>query len=83
MAHVGAVRVPVLVYQPFPLGGVCVSCADVLRLQMLQLAVDVVAVSHFCRSAVKPLRKTKKNKVQLQILLMSKKSSAFKLKRKI
>lgn len=46
MSHVGAVRVSVLVHQPFPLGGVCVPCANVLRLQVLQLAVDVVTVRH-------------------------------------
>lgn len=32
MSHVGAVRVSVLVDQPFPFAGVGVSCADVLRL---------------------------------------------------
>lgn len=46
MSHVGAVRVPVLVHQPFPLAGVGVSRADVLGLQMLQLTVDVVSVRH-------------------------------------
>lgn len=46
MSHVGAVRVPVLVDQPFPLAGVSVSRADVLGLQMLQLTVDVVSVRH-------------------------------------
>lgn len=48
MSHVGAVRVSMLVDQPFPLAGVCVSCADVLGLKMLQLTVDVVSVCH-CR----------------------------------
>lgn len=46
MSHVRAVRVPVLVDQPFPLAGVSVSRADVLGLKMLQLAVDVVSVRH-------------------------------------
>lgn len=46
MSHVGAVRVPVLVDQPFPLAGVSVSRTDVLGLQMLQLTVDVVSVRH-------------------------------------
>lgn len=46
MSHIGAVRVPVLVDQPFPLAGVSVSRADVLGLQMLQLTVDVVSVRH-------------------------------------
>lgn len=46
MSHVGAVRVSVLVHQPFPLAGVGVSRADVLRLEMLQLTVDVVSVRH-------------------------------------
>lgn len=46
MSHVGAVRVPVLVDQPFPLAGVSMSRADVLGLQMLQLTVDVVSVRH-------------------------------------
>lgn len=48
MTHVGAVRVSVLVHQPFPLGGVGVTGADVLGLQMFQLTVDVVAVGHVC-----------------------------------
>lgn len=46
VAHVGAVGVAVLVYQPLPLGGIGVARADVLGLQVLQLAVDGVAVSH-------------------------------------
>lgn len=46
MAHVGAVGVAVLVHQPFPLGGVGVARTDVFRLQVLQLAVDGVAVRH-------------------------------------
>lgn len=46
MSHVGAVRVPVLVDEPFPLAGVSVSRADVLGLQMFQLTVDVVSVRH-------------------------------------
>lgn len=46
VAHVGAVRVAVLVHQPLPLGGVGVARADVLGLQVLQLAVDGVAVRH-------------------------------------
>lgn len=46
MSHVGAVGVSVLVNQPLPFAGVCVTCADVLGLKMLQLAVDVVTVCH-------------------------------------
>lgn len=46
VSHVGAVRVSVLVDQPFPLTGVGVSSADILRLKMLQLTVDVVSVRH-------------------------------------
>ena len=46
VSHVGAVGVPVLVHQPLPLAGVCVTRPDVLGLQMLQLTVDVVAVGH-------------------------------------
>lgn len=46
MSHVGAVGVPVLVDQPFPLAGVSMSRTDVLGLQMLQLTVDVVSVRH-------------------------------------
>lgn len=48
MSHVGAVRVSVLVDQPFPLAGVGVSSADVLGLEMLQLTVDVVSIRHSC-----------------------------------
>lgn len=44
--HVGAVRVTVLVDQPFPLAGVGMSCTDVLGLKMFQLTVDVVPVGH-------------------------------------
>lgn len=53
VAHVGAVRVAVLVHQPLPLGGVGVARADVLGLQVLQLAVNGVAVRHLaaCRAA--------------------------------
>lgn len=46
VAHVGAVRVAVLVHQPLPLGGVGVARPDVLGLEVLQLAVDGVAVRH-------------------------------------
>lgn len=46
VAHVRAVRVAVLVHQPLPLGGVGVARPDVLGLEMLQLAVDGVAVRH-------------------------------------
>lgn len=46
VTHVGAVRVPVLVDEPFPLGGVGVARADVLGLQVLQLAMDGVPVRH-------------------------------------
>ncbi len=49
MSHIGAVRVSVLVNQPFPFAGVGVSCADVLGLKMLQLTVDVVSVCHSYR----------------------------------
>lgn len=46
VAHVGAIGVAVLVDQPLPLGGIGVARTDVLGLQVLQLAVDGVAVSH-------------------------------------
>lgn len=46
MAHVRAVGVPMLVHQPFPLGGVGMACANVFGLQVLKLTVDVVAISH-------------------------------------
>lgn len=48
MSHVRAVRVSVLVDQPFPFAGISVSCADVLGLKMLKLTVDVISVRH-CR----------------------------------
>ena len=35
---------PVLVYQPLELGGVRVPCAYVLRLQVLQLRLEVVTI---------------------------------------
>ena len=38
---------PVLMCCPLKLGGVSMACAHVLGLQVLQLAVDVVALSHF------------------------------------
>nr|CAD7579226.1 unnamed protein product [Timema californicum] len=46
-----SVRVPVLVHEPFELGGVCVARPDVLGLQVFQLAVDIVAVAHFVSPA--------------------------------
>lgn len=46
MTHVGAIRVTVLVHQPFPFGSVSMPCSDVLGLEMLQLTVDIVSVSH-------------------------------------
>lgn len=48
MSHVGAVRVAVLIDQPFPFAGVGVSCANILGLKMLKLTVDVVTVGHSC-----------------------------------
>jgi len=46
VAQVGGVGVAVLVGQPFPFGCVGVACADVLGLEMLQLRVDIVAITH-------------------------------------
>lgn len=54
VAHVGAVGVAVLVHQPFPLGGVGVTRADVLGLQVLQLTVDGVAVRHLAAFPLLP-----------------------------
>lgn len=45
--YVGRVRVSVLIDHPFKLGCIRVSCANVLWLQMLKLAVDIVALAHF------------------------------------
>lgn len=49
VAHIRAARVPMLIHEPLELGRVRVPRADVLRLQMLQLTVDVVALAHFSR----------------------------------
>ena len=46
MSLVGGEAVPVLVDGPVVLGGVGVPRADVLGLQVLQLAVDVVTLAH-------------------------------------
>jgi len=46
VSHVGAVGVSVLVHQPLPLAGVGVARSNVLGLEMLQLAVDVISVGH-------------------------------------
>ncbi len=46
MTGIGRVRVSVLICHPFELGRVAVPGADVLRLQVLQLAVDVVSLAH-------------------------------------
>ena len=46
MSGVGGVRVPVLVGGPVELGGVGVAGAHVLGLEVLKLAVDVVALAH-------------------------------------
>lgn len=40
------VTVPMLIDQPLVLGGIRVTGTDVLRLQMLKLAVNVVAFGH-------------------------------------
>ena len=54
MAKIGRTSVSVLVDHPLKFGGVRVSGADVLWLQMLQLWVNVVTVGHDdCDSAVK------------------------------
>lgn len=65
MAHVGAVRVAVLVHQPLPLGGVGVARADVLGLQVLQLAVDGVAVRHLAAFPLVPRTEDADNKSPL------------------
>lgn len=46
MTHIRATGVTVLIHQPLELGRIRVSSADVLRLQMLQLTVDVVTFAH-------------------------------------
>ena len=46
VSGVGCVRVPVLVGGPVELGGVGVAGAHVLGLEVLKLAVDVVALAH-------------------------------------
>ncbi|KAL3250433.1 hypothetical protein MRX96_055500 [Rhipicephalus microplus] len=47
VAQVRSVAVTVLVHEPLVAGRVGVSRADVLGLQVFQLTVDVVAVTHF------------------------------------
>lgn len=51
VAHVAGQGVPLLIGQPFVLGGVCMSSPDVFALQVLQLAVNVVSIAHI--SAIK------------------------------
>lgn len=63
MSHVRAVRVSVLVDQPFPFAGVCVSCADVLGLKMLQLTVDIVSVRHYYCADIREALKYKSNQI--------------------
>lgn len=46
MAKVGSIAVPVLISQPFPFICIRMSSSDVLRLQMFQLAVNVVSITH-------------------------------------
>jgi len=46
VSHVGRVAISVLVRDPLPLVGVGVTRPNVLGLQMLQLAVYVVSVTH-------------------------------------
>ena len=46
MTQVGSIGVSMLVGQPLPFVGVSVTCTNVLGLQVLQLAVNVVAVPH-------------------------------------
>ena len=47
MSHVRSVRVPMLVGQPFKFCRITLTSSDVLGLQVLQLAVDVVSLAHF------------------------------------
>lgn len=47
MAHVRAAGITMLIYEPLELRCVGVSCANILRLQMFQLTMDVVAFAHF------------------------------------
>ena len=56
LSLVGGEAVPVLVDGPVVLGGVGVPRADVLGLQVLQLAVDVVTLPHLqaALNALKP-----------------------------
>ena len=46
MSHVRAAGVTMLVHEPLELCCVGVACTDVLRLQMLQLTVDVITFPH-------------------------------------
>lgn len=46
VAHIAGQRVSLLVGQPLVLGSICMTCSDVFALQVLQLAVNVVAVAH-------------------------------------
>lgn len=46
MSHVRAAGITMLIHEPFELGCVGVACTDVLRLQMLQLTVDVITFPH-------------------------------------
>lgn len=46
VAKVWGKRVSVLISQPFPFSGVCMPCANVFGLKMLQLTVNIVPVTH-------------------------------------
>lgn len=62
VSHVGAVRVSVLVDQPFPFARVSVPRADVFGLKMLQLTVDIVSICHSCGDKTPRLQR-EKNKI--------------------
>lgn len=47
MAKVAGQRITVLIGQPFVFGGVGVSGTNILALQMLQLTVNIVTITHF------------------------------------
>lgn len=59
MSKERCIGISVLVGHPFPFAGVGMSCANILGLKMLQLAVDVVSIAHVLASILKSLKSKK------------------------
>lgn len=46
MPHIWSKRVPMLIYKPFKFCCICVTCSNILWLEMFQLTMDIVPITH-------------------------------------